>query len=69
LWDDELTENEMDLICGVYHVPGKQTNLYQVFELTVSFSQSNKHYSSFMVAKGINLGAFSTKCWLVDTIM
>ena len=35
LWDEGLTESELDLICGVYHVPSELAAVYSLHKLII----------------------------------
>ena len=68
LWDEELTESERDLICGVYHVQSELNTTFPIPKLIFICSKWWR-YPSIMVAKGINLGPVRNELWLVDPIM
>ena len=52
LWDDALSAEELDLICGVYSITmdGKFCVLFAVIIVLISSRQSNPFCASFMVA-------------------
>jgi hypothetical protein len=70
LWDDDLSEADMDLICGVYKFDtGECFTCKSIFSVLSTLRNPKSDIGSILVAEAIYIRPFWTVAWLLVALL